>query len=155
MTALGDFSSGDVLTAADLNAIGAWTAFTPNWTAGLTIGNGTDTWYYAIVNDLMVVQGFTELGSTSSVTSAVRMALPAGRSFKTMGYQDLGPVTIRYAGNSYACNWRVNDTAEVYIETLKADGTYLVKSGTSSTVPASGWGSSGSLIRGTFAAVCS
>ena len=49
------FDSGDVLTAANLNAIGDWTAWTPTWT-NLTIGNGTVTAVYAEVNEIVFYQ---------------------------------------------------------------------------------------------------
>jgi len=67
MTALGDFSSGDVLTAADLNGIATWTSFTPTWT-NLTVGNGTYDWsLYSQVNDIVFFSIRFTLGSTSSV----------------------------------------------------------------------------------------
>ena len=146
------YSSGDVLTAADINAIGQKVSFTPSWT-GLTIGNATEDWWYAIVQDVLLVQGFTTLGSTSSVTSSIRMTLPASRTMNTNGFEDLGQVTARIGGTSYACVFRANGTSEVYMETQIASGTYLTKSGSGSTTPAT-WGT-GSIIRGSFAAVLS
>jgi len=71
------FTSGQVLTAAQLNSIGEATAFTPSWT-GFTVGNAVESWYYVQVNDLVIVQGTTELGSTSSVTGNWRMDYPVG-----------------------------------------------------------------------------
>lgn len=146
------FSSGDVLTAANLNAIGDATAFTPSWT-GLTVGNATEDWWYAIVNDTLIVQGFTTLGSTSSVTSSIRMTLPDSRTVNTSGFEDVGQATSRIGGTSYACVFRMNGTSEIYLETLVASGTYLTKSGSGTTSPAT-WGN-GSIIRGSFAVVCS
>lgn len=78
MTALGDFSSGDVLTAADLNAIGTWTTYTPSF-SGLTVGNATLTFSYTQINKLVHVVGRMYLGSTSSVTSTPIMSLPVSR----------------------------------------------------------------------------
>jgi len=71
------FTSGQVLTAAQLNSIGEATAFTPSWT-NLTPGNATETWYYTQVNELVLVQGITVLGSTSSITGTVYLAPPVG-----------------------------------------------------------------------------
>ncbi len=76
MTALGDFSPGDVLTAADLNAIGAYTAYTPSSTGGLTLGNGTIQTSYAKINDFVHTYGYIILGTTSSVAPFVDIALP-------------------------------------------------------------------------------
>jgi len=68
MTALGGFSSGDVLTAADLNAIGTWTSYTPALEA-----SGTDPTYstaagsYYEMNEIVFaraeISGFTSAGS--------------------------------------------------------------------------------------------
>lgn len=76
MTALGDFSPGDVLTAADLNAIGAYTAYTPSSTGGLTLGNGTIQTSYTRINDFVHTYGYIILGTTSSVSAYVDIALP-------------------------------------------------------------------------------
>ncbi len=77
MTALGDFSAGDVLTAADLNAIGAYTAYTPSSTGGLTLGtDGVVQASYCQINDFVHTFGYIILGTTSSVTTYVDIALP-------------------------------------------------------------------------------
>jgi len=69
------FTSGQVLTAAQLNSIGESTAFTPSWN-NFTVGNAVESWYYTQVNDLVIVQGNTVLGSTSSVTGNLSMNYP-------------------------------------------------------------------------------
>jgi len=78
MTALGDFVSGDVLTAADMNAIGTWTTFTPSWN-NFTVGNATQDWSYCIINDVMIVTGRTLLGSTSSMGTSPSFTIPDSR----------------------------------------------------------------------------
>ena len=78
MTALGGFSPGDVLTAADLNAIGTWTAFTPTFTTGLTVGNGTVTGYYTTINKIAFVTISLEFGSTTAITGDIRVQIPVG-----------------------------------------------------------------------------
>jgi hypothetical protein len=54
-TQLGDFTAGQVLTAADLNDIAVWTDYTPTFAAGVTVGNGTWVAGYAIVNEILVL----------------------------------------------------------------------------------------------------
>ena len=71
------FTSGQVLTAAQLNSISERTAFTPSWT-NFTPGDATENWYYTQVQDFVYIQGTTTLGSTSSVTGAITLANPAG-----------------------------------------------------------------------------
>jgi hypothetical protein len=78
MTALGDFSSGDVLTAADLNAIGTWTDFTP--TVGSSSGTLTTVTKnyakYARLNDLVIVIYDYTLNNIGTATGAFRIDTP-------------------------------------------------------------------------------
>jgi hypothetical protein len=72
MTALGDFSAGDVLTAADLNAIGTWTDYTPALTASTdpTLGTGSITYgRYVQLNDLVIGTAYFVFGSGASAGS--------------------------------------------------------------------------------------
>ena len=71
------FTSGQVLTAAQLNGIGEVTAFTPSWT-NLTPGNATETWYYTRVQRLVYVYGDTTFGSTTSIGGSVSLSVPVG-----------------------------------------------------------------------------
>ena len=71
------FTAGDVLNAADLNAIGETeTSWTPNFLTGVTVGNGTVSGFYQRVNDFVIVQGSFVLGSTSAITGDVRVDVP-------------------------------------------------------------------------------
>ena len=68
MTALGDFSAGDVLTAADLNAIGTWTSFTTTLEAATTDPSvTTSAGIYYEMNEIVIARvtygGFTSAGS--------------------------------------------------------------------------------------------
>jgi hypothetical protein len=110
MTALGGFSPGDVLTAADLNAIGATTSWTPSFSFGVTVGNGTVAGNYQRVNNLVIAQARFTLGSTSTVSTFVRADLPvtAGDAFDvaigTSGFLvdlDTG-VYYKFSGRPYS-----------------------------------------------------
>ncbi len=52
MTALGDFSPGDVLTAADINAIGTWQDYTPSLT---NISGSVAYATFCKINELVIV----------------------------------------------------------------------------------------------------
>jgi hypothetical protein len=80
-TQLGDFTAGQVLTAADLNDIAVWTDYTPTFAAGVTVGNGTWVAGYAIVNEILFWQGTFTLGSTSAITGSVSINTPTGVTF--------------------------------------------------------------------------
>ena len=71
------FTSGQVLTAAELNSIGEATAFTPSWT-NLTVGNGTQSFYYAQVQDILLIDGELVFGSTTAITGNVDFSNPVG-----------------------------------------------------------------------------
>jgi hypothetical protein len=80
MTALGDFSPGDVLTAADLNAIGDRLSWSPTWsgTTGGTPNITTNRASYMIVNDVALAFVNAYLASLGSATGTLRLSLPSG-----------------------------------------------------------------------------
>jgi len=82
MATLGSFASGQVLTAAELNAIGTWTSFTPSWT-NLTVGNATQNWKYCYINKVLIITGNIVLGSTSSVSTNPYFTFPTGDATTT------------------------------------------------------------------------
>ena len=63
-----DFSSGAVLTAAQLNQIGDFETFTPSF-QNITLGNGTVQGRFAEVNEVVFWQVFFDAGSTTSYSS--------------------------------------------------------------------------------------
>jgi len=78
-----DFVSGNILTAAQMNAIGenlnaiggAWTSYTPTWT-NLTVGNATQDSRYIDAGRLVIVNLKITLGSTSTVGTIPEFSLP-------------------------------------------------------------------------------
>jgi len=97
------FTSGQVLTAAQLNSIGEATAFTPSWT-NFTPGNAVESWHYVQVNEWLYFSGQTVLGSTSSVTGFMEIDFPVGTQLGENGvvvgtalYFDVGSF-VRRAG---------------------------------------------------------
>lgn len=108
MTALGDFSSGDVLTAADLNAIGTWTDYTPSVTAQTGTPTTTSFEYakYTQINNLviytfrLVITTAGTAGGAVQVTTPINVAAGAfkpamtcfGRETQVTGYQVSGEI---------------------------------------------------------------
>lgn len=68
------FAAGDVLTAANMNSIGeAWTTYTPTWSVYLgttTLGNGTLTGRYLVLNKLVFGHIKLSWGTTTSTSGA-------------------------------------------------------------------------------------
>ena len=133
-----NFTAGQILTAAQLNSIGSYTAYTPTW-SGLTVGNGTSSFVYAAVNKIVHVFGTFTFGSTSSITSSgPSMTLPLTRAaidlpiMGTGNYADSGVATYLALPLSFA-------TTTVGFYAANASGTYLSETGISATVPFT-WG---------------
>jgi len=95
---------------AALEGQGTWTAYTPTWTA-LTVGNGTQAFYYSVVNGIMFIEGRLILGSTSAVATNPAFSIPSGYEIAYGGFPAVGHVNIRDTG-----------TAE-YIGQVKSNGT--------------------------------
>jgi len=99
-----DFSTGQVLTAAQLNDIGAWKSWTPtltNWTKG----NATLNAKYMQVGETIYYQLYYLGGSTSSYTTGgMRFSLPVTES-TDLQYQPTGVGWVRpnAAGTIYSC----------------------------------------------------
>lgn len=134
MTAVGSFAVGEVLTAASLNEIGAWTTYTPTY-GGLTKGNATiwDAKYY-LMNKIGFVDINLVLGSTSAVTGDVSITLPSGW---TAAHEAAGSALVTSAGTVYICYWRVNAAGSgLLVRAQNAAGTYLQSTNISATIPA-------------------
>ena len=63
-----DFSSGAVLTAAQLNQIGDFETFTPSW-QNVTVGSATNSGRFAEVNEVVFWQVFFDAASDTSYGS--------------------------------------------------------------------------------------
>jgi hypothetical protein len=92
------FTTGQVLTAAQMNSIGETIAYTPTWT-GITVGNGTNVGFYTRVQNFVHVEGKLTFGTTTAITASTpSSALPinALQSFTVSGsllFQDSGVAT--------------------------------------------------------------
>ena len=130
------FTSGNILNASELNAIGEAETWTPTWHQGVTVGNGTVVAYYQQVNDIVAYCAVFTLGSTSAVTANVLVSVPvAGQDVSEVAnmsvctYYDASAVRSYYGrGQKYG-----TDRFRPYI--YQADSTYAFGAGLSSTAP--------------------
>ena len=115
------FSSGDILTAAELNEIGdTQTDWTPTFAAGLTIGNGTASGKYVRINDLVVAEATITLGSTSSVSTGVRMTAPVtGQLSYSLAFGLNGAVADISTGTYWRFAGRPYSTTEVLLYSVR------------------------------------
>ena len=139
MATLGTFASGQVLTAAELNAIATWTSFTPSW-SGITAGTGaSNTGQYCELNDILFIRTKYVLGTGGSFTNPV-LTLPASRvmsgSPTMLWMPSVNGVMIDAGVNSYSLAVIHNSTTSLGVYAQTASGTYVTwSSAVSSTVP--------------------
>ena len=124
--------------------LGNYIAYTPSFTAGLTIGDGTVTGAYCRVNNFVHVWGRIVFGSTTAVTGAVNLTVPVSIDATVAGTflgTYIGQIGIRDfdGGTSYSGVVQTLGTAgfptRVALQVLDSSGTYLTGAALSATVP--------------------
>ena len=121
-----DFSSGAVLTAAQLNAIGDYTAFTPNW-SNVTVGSGaTNAGFYAEVNECVFFEIGLVLGTSSSISGSVYFSVPVGTAASTINtWGPIGTaVCIDTSGAVYSHVLLTLVGQLIILHVLSTSGTY-------------------------------
>jgi hypothetical protein len=127
------FSVGAVLTAAQMNGIGESVAFTPTWT-NLTVGNGTQSFRYVRVNNLVYVSGKITLGSTSSVTGNAYFTTPV-TSTNQADVSVVGSNYLADAGVGNLIGTVIYSANSLFMNAVRADSTYTFNAAFSATVP--------------------
>jgi len=128
------FSSGNVLTAAQLNSIGAYTAYTPTF-AGFTVGNGTVNTRYTQVNKLVHFYGRVALGSTSAFTGPLDITVPIAINAASAVLDTIGTCGA-YNGSLLFYGAPINlFNTNIRCTFFNSAGTYVTNSDTSATVP--------------------
>ena len=127
-------TSGQVLTAAKLNTIGApWESWTPTWTGSTTnpaIGNGFIGGMYARIQNIVIADGYVIAGSTTTYGSGTyRISIPFGSMVSTngiIGYAaifDASAGYIAYSGvasqvSTTLVEFRVGNAANIWSPTV-------------------------------------
>jgi hypothetical protein len=138
-------TNGQVLTADSAEATGlkwatasggfTYAAYTPTFT-NFTLGNGTiNIARWAQSGKMVHVYGIVTLGSTSSVSGSITVALPVTAASSPLGFvTGVGQFGDDGVGNYGAVAIRASTTT-LTINAQKSDGTYTLLASTSSTVP--------------------
>ena len=129
------FSSGNVLTAAQMNSIGESVSFTPSF-SNLTIGNGTRSGTYVLINKTVYFQAKVTFGSTTLLTGNCDLTLP------------LAPTGVStFDAINATCNFVKNSPTAIYLgytiivgSTIRllatlTNSTYAVQSDIGAAVP--------------------
>lgn len=136
------FSSGDILTAANLNSIGDWTSFTPSFT-NVTLGaSGFVVGRYAEVNDLVFYTAKFHLAGTGSVTGHVIMAPPVGTADTSTTYPTSHSGWVRPTGGTIYSVDGFSSASAIYYYAYITSATYANVSAVNATTPLT-WTSSG------------
>lgn len=129
------FTAGQVLTAAQMNAIGEWIDYTPTWT-GLTVGNAVQDFRYIKVNKFISVVGVITLGSTSSVAGPVTFTIPVTSVTYASANEWWGGAILEDQGTDAYTAWvQYSSTTTARMRVALASGTYINSTGISNTVP--------------------
>lgn len=109
MATFGSFTTGQVLTAAELNAAGTFTTFTPVFSFGGVAANTSSSYgYYTLFNKLLVLHaGFVSSGAQTagglSFTMPTGVEVSEGMVYQRVGQwyaYDASPA-IQYIGAAY------------------------------------------------------
>jgi hypothetical protein len=101
MATFGTFTSGQVLTAAELNTAGVWQGYTPTWTQSVAITKTVDFARYTQLNKF--VRGSIKMTATSAGTAnnKILVGLPVNAAANnfimgTLFLFDASPATAKY-----------------------------------------------------------
>lgn len=143
-----DFSPGNVLTAAQMNAIGEnldaigdpWIAYTPTWT-NLTVGNATQNSAYMNAGTLYLVRINLLWGSTTSISGVPEFTLPGSVSVNANYHATfvfgVGSLQDASAGLDFQSPIMRSSTTAARLRFLSTNtaGTYAAADQVSATIP--------------------
>lgn len=129
MTVIGSLVAGQVLTASELNAINAWTSFTPTWT-GITAGTGaSNTGQYSLNNKILHFRTRYVLGTSGSLSATPVLTVPASATLATSPTMAFIPTVTGVATNTGVANYSLASTqastTTIGFLVQTASGTYL------------------------------
>lgn len=138
-------TNGQVLTADSAETTGlkwstisggfTYATYTPTFT-NFTLGNGTiNVARWAQSGKMVHVYGQVTLGSTSSVSGAFTVSLPATANSSTVAMNTGWATFVDDGVGAYTGFTRVASTTTMRLDPNKSDGTYNVIATTSATVP--------------------
>lgn len=135
MATLGNFVSGQVLTAAELNAIGTYTSFTPTW-GNVTVGDGTSSGYYCQINEFVHWSCELVFGSTTSITGNVSIDYPVTPTYGLYRSAAGAQCVLEDSTGTdyYGGLFRVNNT-QATVRVFNSSATYVTPTAVTSTVP--------------------
>lgn len=144
-----DFSTGAVLTAAQLNAIGDHdTSGTPSWNAGISAGNAVQRLAWAQINEVVHFELEFEAGSTTTYSSSAFNFHPANSGMPAVDtelfYYVVGGGWCRPAGASIYALQTLVISGNIYAYSLTTSATRASVTSITSSEPVT-WTTNGKL----------
>ena len=111
----GTWSPGDILTAADLNAIGTWASYTPVLTQGVARTATVNYAKYMVINKMCLVNVDLTCTTTGSLAT-ITVSLPVNTGSASDRYMGSGVFFDSSASNVdlIVCNRASSSTVELY-----------------------------------------
>jgi len=147
-----DFVSGNVITAAQLNAIGDFESWTPTLT-NISIGNGSVTAHYAEVNEIVYFEIKMTCGSTTSFSgTSMQFTVPVTIGSSLTYNPNGGGWAVPTGGSFYPIQTVIFADGRIVPYAFNASATYATATSIRGTIPET-WNSSGTLfMSGTYRA---
>jgi hypothetical protein len=128
------FTAGQVLTAAQMNGIGEYTAYTPTF-VNLTVGNGTIEFRFGRVQNFIHVLGKITFGSTTAITGSITVTYPVTAAANITG-QQIGLARLVDSGAGVVFGIvNGNNTTTASLSSYQPSGSLLLGASFSSTSP--------------------
>jgi len=129
--------SGATLTAANMNAIGAWTAFTPSWT-GVTSTGASNSGQYCLLNDTLFFRAQYVVG-TSPTIGAIKLTVPFSQVIAGSPTPNLLPSVqcnfIKLLSQPYVGQVLYSTSTLIELRAVNTAGTYGQTTTTTSAIP--------------------
>lgn len=134
-------------TSWDAVDVSPWTAYTPSWASGVTVGNGVYAGcQFRYVGGSIEAEGQFTLGSTSAITGAVTQTVPDSKTLAASLFAPLGQASFVEIGNAEF--WgavTVSTSTAVSLRPGSSAFTTVTASDASSTAPFT-WGTGDIII---------
>jgi hypothetical protein len=118
-----------------VNGVNAWTSFTPTW-SGLTVGNGVyNVSKYSLLGKIANVSITFTLGSTSAITGAVNLIVPANLERKDVAALPNAALQLNDTGTAGYVGTLRNDASSATTFSVRYMDTNNVGQTLSATIP--------------------
>ena len=118
--------------------LGVYQSYTPTWT-NLTIGNATQDFYWARVNNLVHVVGVMTFGTTTSLTgNPLIISVPVTASSRYSTSFALYGIAVAYdlsAATNYEGVGMAGSTTGARLRIINTAGTYAAQNNITTTIP--------------------